>query len=124
MRNKLLVHKKKHQRKNAALILIVICLLFFICFLFYGNIRLIKKRAVLKQELSGLKDKLWEIAQSGPAATDREFIESSQAYLERIAREELNLQKPGETVVSFPQTIEPVVDKTEGLLQKIKEKLK
>jgi len=78
----------------------------------------------LKQELSGLKDKLWEIAQSGPAATDREFIESSQAYLERIAREELNLQKPGETVVSFPQTIEPVVDKTEGLLQKIKEKLK
>lgn len=102
-------------------ILTVLGLLIFIVGLVLGNIELAQRREKLEQNLSDLKGQLKETPKSNQVDNS---IDNFPAYLERVAREELNLRKAGESVVAFPEKIEEDVDKTEGLLQKIKDKLK
>jgi len=105
-------------------LLTVFVLLIFISGLVVGNMELAKRREALEQNLGALKKQLKGI--QGPLKTQQENDLSNNlpAYLERIAREDLNFMRAGEKVVAFPEKIEEEVDKTEGLLQKIKDKPK
>jgi len=102
----------------------IFALLIFIVGLVIGNIELIQRRKKLKGNLSDLKNQFEDINNGLKNEQMDNFIDNSPAYLERVAREELNLRKPEENVVAFPLKIEEEVDKTEGLLQKIKDKPK
>ncbi|MDD5750123.1 MAG: hypothetical protein PHU56_00510 [Candidatus Pacebacteria bacterium] len=99
--------------------LTVLGLAVFIIGLVFGNIELARRRNELKRDLSDLEGRL-----NAPVSQTDAFIDDSPAYLEQAAREELNLRKADEKVVAFPERIEEDVDETEGLLQKIKDKLK
>jgi len=99
----------------------VLCLFVFVVGLAFVNVQLWQKRQKIKQNISDLEN---QIKAELKEVQTNNAIDESPAYLERVAREELNLRKPGENVVAFPQKIEPEIDNTEGLLQKIKEKEK
>jgi len=115
---------RRHSDTKIWRLLIILVLLIFIGFLTFGNIQLMKKRAGLNQEMSKLKNQLEEINVQIKANSAKITPDNSSASLEKAAREELNLMKAGESVVAFPEKIESEVDKTEGLLQKIKDKPK
>ncbi|MCX6789307.1 MAG: septum formation initiator family protein [Candidatus Gribaldobacteria bacterium] len=111
---------KSKPHKKFYWVLLVFGLSVFVIGLVFGNIELAHKRSALENNLRDLKNKL-EVASK---TANQPAIESSPDYLEKMAREQLNLMKPGENVVAFPEKLEEEVDKTEGLLQKIKDKLK
>ncbi len=121
-----MAQRSNHRRPNNRVwwILTVFLLLIFIGGLVAGNIELARRREGLQQNLSGLKKQLEGIDKPLKTQQNHNLLDNSPAYLERIAREELNLRKAGESVVAFPEKIEEEVDKTEGLLQKIKDKPK
>ena len=88
----------------------------------FANIELVKRREKLRGDIGGFEKQLEY--ESSVNNQEGDFIDNSPAYLERVAREELNLRKAGETVVAFPEKIEEDIDKTDGLLQIIKDKPK
>lgn len=104
--------------------LMIFALLIFIVGLVIGNVGLIQRRERINRTLSDLKSQFEDINNELKNNQADNFINNSPAYLERVAREELNLRKPEENVVAFPLKIEEEIDKTEGLLQKIKDKPK
>jgi len=102
--------------------LTVLAFLVLIVGLAFANIELAKRREKLRGDIGGF-EKQFEYESSANNQIN-DFVGNSPASLERVAREELNLRKAGETVVAFPEKIEEDIDKTDGLLQKIKDKLK
>lgn len=50
----------------------------------------------IQRETYSLKDRITELEQTNKALTDEKSRLSSPAYVEKIAREELGLVKPGE----------------------------
>jgi len=111
---------KSKPRGKFYWLLLVFGLLVFVISLVVGNIELARKRSALKNNLLDLQGQL----ERADKISSQPAMESSPAYLEKMAREQLNLMKPGESVAAFPEKLEEEYDKTEGLLQKIKDKLK
>ena len=69
-------------------------------------------------DLKEQKDKLEQ--EKGKLQTQLEYVKSDY-YLEKVAREELQLTKPGETVVIVPENyivIEPESQRDEDLIEK------
>ena len=95
---------KKKQKSGLSKISIVlggVIILLIIILLVIANIRIYQKRAQFISRIEDLKNKVKEAKNKN---TDlKEIISSSDndEYTERIAREELDLQKPGEKVFSF-----------------------
>lgn len=111
---------KSKPRRKFYWFLLVFGLLVFVIGLVVGNIELARKRSALRNNLLDLQNQL----ERANKTANQPAMESSPAYLEKMFREQLNLMKPGENVVAFPEKLEEEYDKTEGLLQKIKDKLK
>ena len=76
-------------------------MLVLVVFLAVANIKIFKKRQEFLAQISDLKNQAQELKnkntdfEQGIASTD------DPMYIERVAREELDLQKPGEKAVSF-----------------------
>ena len=95
---------KKKQKSGLSKISIVlggVIILLIIILLVIANIRIYQKRAQFISRIEDLKNKVKEAKNKN--ADLKEIISSSDndEYTERIAREELDLQKPGEKVFSF-----------------------
>jgi len=103
-------------------LLTILALLVLVVGLALANTKLAQRREKLRREISGFEKQFEYESSANNQASD--FIDNSPAFLERVAREELNLRKMGETVVAFPERIEEDIDKTDGLLQIIKDKPK
>lgn len=70
-----------------------------IVFLVVSNFRISKKRALLNSQVNQLKEDI-RVTQEKKQELEAQLYQSSQEeYLEKEAREKLNLQKPGEEVV-------------------------
>ena len=82
--------------------LLVAFLLLGVSVLIYSNIKISKKRASYKSEISILEQKIQDLS------IEKQTFESNISqgynieYLEESAREDFNLKKQGEQVVAFP----------------------
>lgn len=73
--------------------------LWFIVFLFYSNIKMFQKRTELDKNLEVLDSTVESLTKEKDSLNFRLGETSSEAYLEKVAREDLGMQKPGEQVV-------------------------
>ncbi|MDD4062338.1 MAG: hypothetical protein PHV25_00965, partial [Candidatus Pacebacteria bacterium] len=101
--------KKKINRKPADYItpLIFFFMFFILTLLIVSNIRLYHKRVSIEEYLGGKKEELILLEQE--AKTSLNVDPSEEAFnIEKMAREQLLLKKPGEEVViiKYPDTEE------------------
>lgn len=98
--------KKKQNAFSGQLWLISVGILvvLFIILLLIANFKIYQKRKQLISRIENLEEKVQEAKSKNEQL--KEFIENSDdsLYTEKIAREELDLQKPGEKVFSFIKT--------------------
>jgi len=93
--------KKRKNKKFFFLILLVLLAGVFLVFLITLNLKIGQERAKLQRELANLQGEI----QKSQAGREELISKISKAqsgdYLEKVAREGLNLQKEGEKVVAF-----------------------
>src|SRR3989344_1528892 len=95
------VNKKRNPSKNLALALGGVLLLGLLVFLGIANLRAYHNRQKLALQIDSLQKKIHDANQKNQDLKESISQEDNEAYIERVAREEMGLQKPGEKVVSF-----------------------
>ena len=78
----------------------------FLILLIVGNIRLYSVRQLGQNQLKDLGQEIEELEQEKQALQAKIEVVKWTDYLERIARENLNLRREKETVVAFPTSQE------------------
>jgi|SRR3989344_6491965 len=68
-----------------------------------ANIRMYQKRKALSLQVEKLKNEIQQIEQKNKDLERGIAMSDDEVYVETVAREELDLQKPGEKVYSFIQ---------------------
>ena len=120
---------KTRSGKNLLLGFLTLGLLIAVAFLIIGNLRIASKRARINTELQALEKRMAELAQEKEVIQGKIFQSNDSNYLEKVAREELNLKKEGESVVAFPVIeengqVEKIDEEQQNLWQKIMEKIR
>jgi len=87
------------NKKKVAIVFWALFGLWFIIFLFYSNIKMFQKRTELDKNLEVLDSNVESLTKERDSLNFRLGETDSEAYLERVAREDLGMQKPGEQVV-------------------------
>lgn len=93
--------KKKNPLKQillasgGALILLIAALLFI------ADVKIYKKKAKFDLQVVNLQNKIEDIRDKNEALKKDILQINDEKYIEKVAREELSLQKPGEKVVLF-----------------------
>lgn len=99
---------KKNKNKNAfspilfklgAVLLLIVAVLLVV-----ADIKVYQKKKQLNSQIKSLENKIAELKKENENLEKNISSIDDQSYIEKIAREELNLQKPGEKVVSFIET--------------------
>ncbi len=93
---------KKERREKGNTLFSLILLLFGVLlmwFLISGNIKLSKRRAELLLQINQLKEKVAQIEEKKKEVEKNIVQKNNKEFLEEIARDQLNLKKPGEKVV-------------------------
>lgn len=70
-------------------------------FLILADIKIYKEKQKLNDQLSGYKKQIEEIENRNKALKEGIVEADNNNYIEKVAREELDLQKQGEKVVTF-----------------------
>ena len=92
------------MRNKLFLILTITPLVFLMIFLSIGNLKIYYKRQNIKVELDYFKNEAALMTQQKETLEAKILESQMPEYLEKVAREDLNLQKTGERVVAFPLT--------------------
>jgi cell division protein FtsB len=97
-------HKKvkwgiNFNKKKVSIVFWTIFALWFIIFLFYSNIKIFQKRTELDKNLETLDSNVESLTKDRDSLSFSLGETNSSEYLERIAREDLGMQKAGEQVV-------------------------
>lgn len=82
---------------------IILILVVFIL-LMIANISNYRKKTLLMVRIAGLEEKIRGIKKENEAISQNIQKINDDSYVEKVAREELDLQKPGEKVYSFIRT--------------------
>src|SRR5258708_3637875 len=82
----------------AALGILAICIMLVV-----ANLNIYKKKQQLNTRIQSLKTQISDLQKENTEAQQGIASANDSAYIEKVAREQLDLQKPGETVVSFVQ---------------------
>lgn len=95
--------QRKQKRKSFKYLLIVGGIFIAIVFilLLIADIRVYQKRAELNSRIENLKNKIQDIKDKNNNLQEGIAKADDNNYIEKIAREELGLQKEGEKVFSF-----------------------
>lgn len=93
--------KNTHLFKKIATIFCGFLILFAFIFLAVADIKTYKKKKELNAQIENLKNKIAEIQNKNNSLQEGISQADDPQYIEKVAREELDLQKPGEKVVSF-----------------------
>ena len=94
--------KKKRDPKRQILIAIGgIFILFIIVVLAIANVKMYQKTQKYFSQIDDLKNKIQESDDKKVSLNEGIKNSNNEAYIEKVAREELDLQKPGENVASF-----------------------
>ena len=120
---------KGSSGRNLFLGFITLGLLIAIIFLIAGNLRINDKRSTINAELEALEKRMAELVEEKDVIQGKIFQSNDSDYLEKVAREELNLKKEGESVVAFPMIeessqVEKIDQEQQNLWQKIMEKIR
>jgi len=83
-----------------------------------ANFKLLQKRKEAQKQVLILSEKVANLEESGEVVEQTILKGKTIDYLERTAREELNFQKPGETVVAFPAIQEELSSSSTALPEK------
>lgn len=87
-----------NKKKISIFFWIVFCV-WFVCFLVYSNAKIFQKRTDLGKDLERLDTSVETLTEEKDLLKFRLGETYSQEYLEKVAREDLGMQKPGEKVV-------------------------
>lgn len=93
--------KGKFLKSNFSLFFIFIISLVICCALIYANFKLYKKRQILNLQLNNLKEKIENIEKTNNNLQNNILSATDDNYIEKVAREQLDLQKKDEKVVGF-----------------------
>jgi len=93
--------KKKNYRLKKILssIVLVMVVVFFVAFFVITNWRINKRRAELKERITELREEVRIMEEKNAELKERKERTESDEYIEEVAREQLELKKPGEEVV-------------------------
>ena len=78
-----------------------ILIVVFSSMLVVANIHIYQKKRGLANQIKTLEQKIKDTKDRNVELNEGILRVDDQAYIEKVAREELDLQKPGETVISF-----------------------
>lgn len=96
---------QKKQKRNPQKQFLIICggiiILVVIVLLIIANVRIYKRKAELNSQIENLKTKIEEIKNQNKDLEQGILKVNDDNYIEKIAREDLGLQKEGEKAVSF-----------------------
>lgn len=113
---------KKHSYTHGMLFKLgAVALLVFLLWLAVANIKLYTKKRQLTLQIQRLQTKIGEAKKQNEVLAESIENEDDPDYIEKVAREELDLQKPGETVVSFIEKKDENLEKnnaSSGIWQK------
>src|SRR3989338_3246065 len=82
--------------KLGAILVLLACV-----FLIFTNIKIYQKRKQLNRQIEELENKIKATEQKNKDLEEGIVASENDTYIEKVAREELDLQKPGEKVFSF-----------------------
>lgn len=91
-------------------------LIFLVVFMLYTNIKIIEERKRAEKELIKIEEQIQDKQKEKDKYNFELGKSNTEEYLERVAREELGLQKPGEQVIIIKKQEE------EGGAEQIKNK--
>ena len=96
--------KKKQKTRLAKNIILISggAIIISACiFLMMANVRIYKKKVELNAQVESLKNKIQETKRKNDNLQEGILRVNDEKYIEKVAREELDLQKPGEKIISF-----------------------
>jgi cell division protein FtsB len=93
--------KRGLQKNNIILVLILILSIIVFIFLITANIKIYKKKQKLVLHLKSLENQTEEIKNNNAQLNEGIQKVTDNDYIEKIAREQLNLQKNDETTAVF-----------------------
>lgn len=104
---------KNFSLLNSVLLKIgIILILIVFILLMIANISNYRKKTLLMVKIAGLEEKIRGIKKENEAIFQNIQKINDDSYVEKVAREELDLQKPGEKVYSFIRTVDrQIVDR-------------
>ncbi|MDD4531310.1 MAG: septum formation initiator family protein [Candidatus Pacebacteria bacterium] len=108
------------NKKKVSIVFWALFCLWFVAFLLYSNIKIFGKRAEMGKELQKLDNTAENLTKESDLLKFKLGETYSEEYLERVAREDLGMQKAGETVVVIKKSgAEEGAEKEQGILQNI-----
>jgi len=118
--------KKNKKWKNLFFILLIIFVLAIAGFLVISNSRLGKARSQLIEKIESLKKEIQKAGEKNQELKQQVSESSQESFIEKEARERLNLQKPGEKVVVVlpPKEEKQEIQEQKNLWQRILDMLK
>ncbi|MCX6720055.1 MAG: septum formation initiator family protein [Candidatus Staskawiczbacteria bacterium] len=99
--------KQKLEFKIAGVVFLII-----IAILFFADIRIYQKRKSLTLQINSYKKQIADVEKSSKTLKDEIANSNNEEYIEKIAYEQLGVQKPGEKQVIF---IEPQKTETKAV---------
>ena len=93
---------------------------FCFVFLIIADIKIYKKREQFVSQIEKLENRIQDLKNKNDNLKKGILAANDDAYIEKVAREELSLQKPGEKVVSFIKPVnqeQKLAEKEKNLLQ-------
>jgi len=93
--------KGRFSESNFWLILAVIVIIVITGFLVVSNIKLKQKKDKLENQLAAIEKEIKDFQNKNKELEEGISRIGEEEYIEEVAREDLNLQKEGEKVVSF-----------------------
>ena len=95
---------KKNRNNAVKRFLFIACgilMLLIFVFLIIADIKIYKKREQFVSQIEKLENRIQDLKNKNDNLKKGILAANDDAYIEKVAREELSLQKPGEKVVSF-----------------------
>jgi len=93
-------NKKSKSLKDKVLSIFLISLVLFIVgFIIVTNWKINKRREGLINRVSLLKEEVQKLEEKNRELKEKKLDSESEDYLERVARDQLDLKKPGEEVI-------------------------
>jgi cell division protein FtsB len=93
--------KSENYLKEFFIKVLAIFIIFVLIFLVIVDVKIYKKRKKLEEEVVKYEKQIQEIKEKNKNLEERITNSDNLDYIEKVAREEQDMQKPGEKVISF-----------------------
>jgi cell division protein FtsB len=93
-------------KKTIVSVFLGILIILFIAFLVNTNMKISKRKAELSARVIDLKQKVALLEEKNIELNDQKSYMGSQEYLEKVAREQLDMKKLGEEVLVVQKSID------------------